>query len=76
MTEDHKHMAERLRPIMGGTIEGLAVDEETYALPCYALRVTNGGKSYDLWILADPEGNGPGHLSVEEVAASDSEPAH
>lgn len=33
----------------------------------FGFRVGNGDKEFDVWVDCDPEGNGPGHLNIEEA---------
>ena len=68
MEDDHKYMLEHLDPIIGTGIVGIAVDDETFSEPCYALRVkkSKNGPVKLVWIMCDPEGNGPGHLNIED----------
>jgi len=56
-----------LKPLAGGKIESGIVDDTEPNRPFYGLRVTNNGKNYNVWVSRDPEGNGPGHLDIEEI---------
>lgn len=67
-------MAEHLAPLVGGRIMGLiSTSEEDPSERVYGLSVVvDHGvgfptHKYDVWIQADPEGNGPGFLAIEET---------
>jgi len=60
---DEKHLAQ----LVGRTVIGLAMDNSDPYGTVWALRLS-GGKI--AWIQQDPEGNGPGHLSIEDEAAT------
>ena len=48
-------------PINGGTITGLIQSQDSWGLA-----IKKGEKVFKVWVDMDPEGNGPGHLDVEE----------
>ena len=62
-------MIKYLRPLIGATITSLIVDEgeSEHDEPYYGFAfTTKNGKSYECMILADEEGNGPGHLEISK----------
>ena len=67
-------MAEHLAPLVGGRIMGLiSTNDDDPNDKVYGLNVVvDHGvgfptHKYDVWIQADPEGNGPGFLAIEET---------
>jgi hypothetical protein len=50
------------RALTGGTIESAQIDRDGSAY----LIVVNGSRTLHVFTFADPEGNGPGFLHVEE----------
>lgn len=59
---------EHMRPLIGRKIEGICIDKSkdtiaSFGSPLYGLRVSG---DMILWILADAEGNGPGHLEIQQ----------
>lgn len=58
-----------LSPLIGCRIIAMVVDNtdptETYT--GYHLHCDKTGKTFELIALRDPEGNGPGHLSITPV---------
>ena len=61
----HDHILRYLSPLVGATITTIIIEdawdsEETH----YGFIVEKEGKRYDCMILADEEGNGPGHLDI------------
>lgn len=71
---------EHLSRLRGGAICNVIVDRTAVAefgQPLYGLQViipaTSGQpeRSMHVWILCDPEGNGPGFLEIEEVQSHD-----
>lgn len=59
----HQYMIDHLRPLMGSRVLRIVVsDEPICGEDVYGLKFGNGCVA---WIMRDPEGNGPGHLSVE-----------
>ena len=53
-----------LKPLIGGKIKKMIVDPTPDGETYLGLIVEKGKKTYEIIALADPEGNGPGHLSV------------
>ena len=62
-------MVKYLSPLIGGTIKTLIVEDGTDSMDetHYGFIIENKGKTFECMILSDPEGNGPGHLTVEKV---------
>ena len=56
-----------LKPLIGGNIEAMIYDESEGQL-FSGLMVNNKGIKYTVWVLCDPEGNGPGHLDIEKAS--------
>jgi hypothetical protein len=52
------------KPLLDGKIIGFFKEkgDEGY----WGFVVQKDKKFYDVWVNCDPEGNGPGHLSIEE----------
>ena len=62
-------MVKHLMPLVGATITTIIVDEgeSEHDEPYYGFAfTTKNGKSYECMILADEEGNGPGHLEISK----------
>ena len=65
-------MVEHLSRLVGKKIIGLAVTDEVPNYDTlYGLRLSGG---LIAWIQCDPEGNGPGFLSIEQDAQAEREP--
>ena len=67
---------EHLNRLKGGTVQDVIVDRSAisdFGQPVYGLQVRmpaasgQAAKVIHVWILCDPEGNGPGFLEIEEV---------
>ena len=62
-----------LLKLVGGTITAIAEDDhdetlEIFGESIHGLVITMpNGKKVNAFIMADPEGNGPGHLHIEEA---------
>lgn len=53
--------------LVGATITGVVKTDLGYgAGTAYGLCVRKGKEDKIAWILCDPEGNGPGHLDIQE----------
>ena len=62
-----------LSPLVGCRVIAILVDSEDPAdrpYIGYHLHDDKTGKTYELVALSDPEGNGPGHLSITLLTAS------
>lgn len=68
MSQDHAYMQRHIAPLIGGTIVQLvASDGESHEQDVFGIEVRKpDGKTVVAWILCDPEGNGPGHLDIQE----------
>lgn len=69
--KDKKYVQDYLAPLVGGTIiaYGAVVEDDLgwpEVWPVLRVKLKNG-KTVELVVSQDPEGNGPGHLFVEEV---------
>jgi hypothetical protein len=64
----NKQMEQYYQQIVGATITGLAVDDtdNDFGDDLWALKLkTKDGRAAIAWIMADPEGNGPGFLAID-----------
>lgn len=58
-----KYIKKQMKPVIGATITEVVFDEEFFV----GIRVKDKkGKETTLWIQSDPEGNGPGWITVEK----------
>ena len=57
-----------LSRIVGGVIDGISLDEDRgiYGLNITIKGIQEADRKVTAWILADAEGNGPGHLDIQE----------
>lgn len=64
------HMRDHLQQLVNSTIMSVEDDGGRDTRDrLYGLRIRKAdGTEVIAWILRDPEGNGPGHLDVEEVS--------
>ena len=51
--------------LVGFTVESICHTED---FTSFGLTLRRGRKTLNVWVDCDPEGNGPGHLNVEEEA--------
>ena len=51
----------KLEPIMGGEVVGGFKDKDG---EFFGLRIENNNRKYNLWLLSDDEGNGPGSFEL------------
>jgi len=56
----------KLHKLVGSTVIMSIQDEED---GFFGLRLNQEGKLYDLWILRDDEGNGPGSFEIIDLAS-------
>jgi hypothetical protein len=68
--EDVSYAAEELKQLVGGKITETVMteDKESYGF----VVKTKGGAEKVCWIDCDPEGNGPGWVSIQEKADENS----
>ena len=74
----NKQVEQHYQQIVGATITGLAVDDTNndFGDDIWALKLTTkDGRAAMAWIMADPEGNGPGFLAIDDVYDSHGSPA-
>ena len=74
----NKQVEQHYQQIVGATITGLAVDDtdNDFGDDIWALKLeTKNGRAAIAWIMADPEGNGPGFLAIADVYDSHGSPA-
>lgn len=66
--EDVTYIADEVgKKLVGGEITG-AIRTEDDDYPSWGIRVkTKKGEVFNCWIDCDPEGNGPGFMSLEQV---------
>ena len=64
MTANHSsYMSEEIQKhLVGAKIVSALVDSEN---DYFGFRVQKGGKEFSVWVDQDPEGNGCGHLNIE-----------
>ena len=55
---------EQAKRLVGFTVEGVCHTEDGES---FGLTLRQGKKRMNVWVDCDPEGNGPGHLAIEEV---------
>ena len=74
---EQKWWEQKIKPLIGGTIVGLAVDassDEYLNDSFFGIKVRTGKrgskleKQYVVWILADEEGNGAGAIDIMNFA--------
>lgn len=53
--------------LIGASIVGTATNGAEYDEYCWGLVVEKNGQKLVCWIDADPEGNGPGFMQIEEL---------
>lgn len=69
---EEKSVEFNLSRIIGGRITGASVrvdqglKENVYGLNITVESIQGPDRKLVVWIMADPEGNGPGHLDIEE----------
>ena len=55
---------EQAKRLVGFTVEGVCHTEDGES---FGLTLRREKKRMNVWVDCDPEGNGPGHLALEEV---------
>ena len=60
MPKNNDYMLKHLEQLVGQTITGLLQDKDEPEIVGFQT------KSFDVWVLCDPEGNGPGFLEIEK----------
>lgn len=61
------HAEEALDKLQGFEYDGVALDTESDPdMPMFGLRFKRGKKILNVWVQADPEGNGSGFLNIEQ----------
>lgn len=53
----------QMRQILGGKIEG-PIRQNAAGVHYFGFEVSKGFDRFQVWVDRDPEGNGPGHLSI------------
>ena len=56
---------QQLQPLIGGKITAALDGGDSFGFRVQ----TPDGRSFDVWVDCDPEGNGPGHLNLETPSA-------
>ncbi len=56
---------EQVRQLVGFTVAGVC---HTADFESFGLTLRRRRKTLNIWVDCDPEGNGPGHLNIEEEA--------
>ena len=54
------------QPLVGGVITGILDGGESFGLQVRACLPGGGKRTLHVWVDRDPEGNGPGHLNIED----------
>jgi hypothetical protein len=54
---------QQARQLLGFTVTGIC---HTGDFGSFGLTLRRGRKTLNVWVDCDPEGNGPGHLNIEE----------
>ena len=54
---------EQAQQLLGFTVVGIC---HTADFDSFGLTLRRGRKTLNVWVDCDPEGNGPGHLNIEE----------
>jgi hypothetical protein len=68
MAKKKDYMFEYLEQLLGHTvIRVVKAKDSEYTEGSYGLVLECNGKKKQAWIDQDPEGNGPGHLDIEDV---------
>ena len=63
-SHDYAWLEKHLAPLINKKVTGIVVEagsEEEFGQPIYGLKFSGGTI---VFVLADPEGNGPGHLDI------------
>ena len=55
---------DQAKRLVGFTVEGVCHAEDGES---FGLTLQRGKQRLTVWVDCDPEGNGPGHLAIEEV---------
>jgi hypothetical protein len=55
---------EQARRLVGFTVDGVCQTDDGES---FGFTLRRGKQVLNVWVDCDPEGNGPGHLAVEEV---------
>jgi hypothetical protein len=59
----NERLKEYLNQIVGGTIERIMTDRDAPEYYGLIVKMPDGSPT-TVWVLQDPEGNGPGHLDI------------
>lgn len=60
-----EYEAEQIKKtILGGFIDQVVVSKDKES---FGFMVSKGNERFTVWVDQDPEGNGPGHLNIEEA---------
>ena len=70
--KDHEYEIANMRKLLGGVIVAPLHDDENdpdFVWWGFRVKVTKGGetKEFNVWVNSDAEGNGPGHLEIEDA---------
>lgn len=67
MATHSEHEAQQIREtILGGFIDSVTITRDKEG---FGFTVSKGKENFVVWVDSDPEGNGPGHLSIEKRPA-------
>jgi hypothetical protein len=68
MAKRKDYTFEHLEQLIGFTVTRIVkAEDDEYTEGSYGLVLEKDGKKKQAWIDQDPEGNGPGHLDIEDV---------
>ena len=67
MSHEFKEFEREARKILGGKIIGTVLDDSDEENLVYGFRILRGIELFNVFVLADEEGNGPGAIAVEKV---------
>jgi hypothetical protein len=67
LSEVQKFHANRMRPLVGATIEQIVIDDsEGECLTGFMVKAKDG-RIFQVIAMCDPEGNGPGWLTIDDI---------
>ena len=58
----------KLEKIVGGKVSAIITDKDE---EFFGLRIIQSGKIFNMWIMCDEEGNGPGAVEINEDQVED-----
>lgn len=64
-----EYVKKHLSPLMGGKIVDIVYEPSDSCNPYMGIIIKVGKREYEVVALSDPEGNGAGHLSIQQTKA-------